>query len=316
MKKILSIDGGGIKGIFPASFLASVEESLEGKIGDYFDLVVGTSTGGIIALALGAGYSASEVLHFYETLGSSVFKGSRFRRMLRQLRIAKYDQEPLKKALNDQFGDKRLGDSEIRLVIPSLNLTTGEVHIYKTAHHPRLKTDYKVSMTEVALATSAAPTYFPTHKSAAGVPLIDGGMWANNPSAVAATEALSMLEWKKGEFKILSISCTGEPLALEAGTQKGHGRAYWGWRFLKTIMKAQSSASHGMTQHLAGHENIIRIDPTVPRGKYKLDGIDQIDSLKGLGASEARKALPDVRSFFENRADPFTPDHKLSSKKL
>ena len=63
--KILSIDGGGIKGVFPASFLASIEESVGGKVCEHFDLIVGTSTGGIIALALGAGMSAKEILKFY-----------------------------------------------------------------------------------------------------------------------------------------------------------------------------------------------------------------------------------------------------------
>ena len=76
-RRILSIDGGGIKGVFPASFLATVENSIEGQLADYFDLIVGTSTGGIIALGLGLGLSASDILRFYEDSGPEIFGGKR-----------------------------------------------------------------------------------------------------------------------------------------------------------------------------------------------------------------------------------------------
>ncbi|MEZ0115142.1 patatin-like phospholipase/acyl hydrolase [Catenulispora sp. EB89] len=94
MRKILSIDGGGIKGVFPAAFLAGVEESVEAPIGDYFDLIVGTSTGGIIAIGLGLGLSAQEILAFYETHGPKIFSGNRRINGLLQLGRAKYQREP------------------------------------------------------------------------------------------------------------------------------------------------------------------------------------------------------------------------------
>ena len=76
MNKILGIDGGGIKGVFPASFLAQIEQSVGRNVADFFDLIVGTSTGGIIALGLGMGFSARAMLAFYMELGPSVFRGS------------------------------------------------------------------------------------------------------------------------------------------------------------------------------------------------------------------------------------------------
>ncbi len=135
MKRILTIDGGGIKGVFPASFLATVEESLEESVANYFDLIVGTSTGGILALGLGIGLSAREMLAFYAECGPTIFKGSRVGRWLRWLGTSKYSSTPLENALRRCFSDKRLGDSTKRLVIPSLNLENGEVYVYKTAHH-------------------------------------------------------------------------------------------------------------------------------------------------------------------------------------
>ena len=131
MRKILSIDGGGIKGIFPASFLATVEDSVGEPISEYFDLIVGTSTGGILALALGLGLASKDILRFYETFCPIIFSGNRFTRGLAQLGVSKYRTEPLRKALAHIFGAHTLADSGKRLVIPSFDLETGEVHVSK-----------------------------------------------------------------------------------------------------------------------------------------------------------------------------------------
>ena len=312
MKQILSIDGGGIKGVFPAAFLASIEQSLQVNVGDYFDLIVGTSTGGVIALGLGAGMSAGELLAFYEELGPKIFAGHRLTRWLRKFGVAKYDVEPLRGALREKFGERRLGDSRTRLVIPSVNLLTGEVHLYKTAHHSRLATDYKEAMVDVAMATSAAPTFFPTHISAAGIPLIDGGTYANNPAGLAVVEAISMLHWTVGDFRLLSLGCTETPLSVEIGGPLGRGQLYWMTRIVNVMMTAQSSLSTGMAQHLAGHDKVSRINPVTPKGRYALDAASHIDSLKGLGYAEARKALERVQPFFSAEAEPFVPLHTFN----
>jgi hypothetical protein len=308
MKKILSIDGGGIKGVFPASFLATIEDSIGDKISNYFDLIVGTSTGGIIALGLGLGFSAKEILAFYENSGPEIFAGNRFLRFLRRLGFSKYSHKPLRAALTSIFAERRLGESTIRLIIPSLNLETGEVHIYKTSHIPRLERDYKESVVDVALATAAAPTFFPTHRSAAGTPLIDGGLWANNPVGLAVVEAIGVLGWSKDSLRVLSIGCTTELLNIGLGRRFALGLGYWGLKIVNVFMTAQSSSSTSTAQVLAGHENIIRINLPVPKGRFGLDVIKEIPSLRGLGDTEARKAIPSLRSiFFNERAEKFIP---------
>lgn len=312
MKRILTIDGGGIKGVFPAAFLATVEDAIEDDIADYFDLIVGTSTGGIIALGLGLGLSAKELLAFYEKHGPTIFKGNRGLRWLRWLGTSKYSSAPLGEALRSCFGDKRLGDSKKRLVIPSLNLENGEVYIYKTAHHPRLERDYKERAVEVALKTAAAPTYFPTHQSSAGTPLIDGGMWANNPIGMSVVEAVTLLDWPRDSLKVLSLGCTTAPLNVNWGRNTSLGRLYWATKFVDVFMHAQSHASLGTAKLLAGHENITRVDPSVARGKFGLDKASEIPSLKGLGESQAREELPKLREIFlGNHAEQFVPFHTL-----
>ena len=308
---ILVLDGGGIKGVFPASFLATVEDSLQESITNYFDLIVGTSTGGIIALGLGLGWSAQEILTFYEELGPKVFRAERFN-YFRRLRFAKYGQDALRASLESKFGDKRLGESAKRLVIPSLNLETGEVHIFKTSHHHRFERDYKERVVDVALATSAAPTYFPTHQGSAGTPLIDGGVWANNPTGLAVVEAIGVLGWPRESIRVLSLGCTTESFNAARGRRANVGLGYWVTKIADVFMTAQSFSSLGTAYVLVGHENVCRISPNVPKGRFGLDVVNEIPSLKGLAATEARKAMPELRTkFFQERADPFEPYHKL-----
>ena len=311
MKRILAIDGGGIKGVFPASFLATIEDSIGDNIANYFDLIVGTSTGGIIALGLGLGLSAKEILAFYEESGPLIFGGNRLLRWLRCLSTTKYNRGPLNKALKDRFGDKKLGDSTKRLVIPCLNIETGEVYVYKTAHHPRLVRDYKEKAVEVALATAAAPTYFPPHRSPTGIPLVDGGIWANNPVCVAVVEAITLLDWPRDSLKVLSIGCTTEPLKIKREKLSALGALCRTKKLLNLLMFPQSKAALGMAKLLAGHDNVIRIDRDMPAGRFSLDNTEEICSLKGLGSSEARDAWPKLREIFlGNPVEPFNPVNK------
>ncbi|MFC5464032.1 CBASS cGAMP-activated phospholipase [Lederbergia graminis] len=334
MYKILSIDGGGIKGVYPISFLASIEDTLSGKIGEYFDLIVGTSTGGIIALGLGLGFSANDLLKFYEELGPEVFvkrengvkrKTALFKGISKKtdalidnisyLRQAKYDAEVLKRQVQLKFGERQLGESKTRLVIPSFNIGNGEPHVYKTSHHPRLQMDYRSKVVDVALATSAAPTYFQTHLSENNVPLVDGGVYANNPTGLAVVEAISLLNWKPEDFKVLSVGCTNAPMDFDISKQD-KGTIDWATKLklIEIFMLAQSKQSMGTSYLLANHRennNIFRIDETVTNGKYGLDSIEFIEELKGMGYARARIEVPELRDvFFDKKASDFIPYHK------
>lgn len=308
MRKILSIDGGGIKGVFPAAFLAKLEEDLPEPIGSYFDLIAGTSTGGIIALALGAGYRAGEILEFYEKYGPGIFANNGLAAMAKHLFMRKHSADGLKAALLDQFGDRKLGDSLTRLVIPSQNLETGKVYIFKTAHHERFQEDRKCDMVDVALATSAAPTYLPTHKLPGGTALIDGGIWANDPAGVAAVEAVGILGWNPRDVHMLSLSCTASPVKLNGGGWLAAGKLSWAAKLLDVVSAGQSSGAQGTAAVLlGGHDQINRIAPQVAAGTFELDNARGISRLRGLGESEAREARPKLERFFEELAEPFTP---------
>ena len=311
-RKILALDGGGIKGVFAAAFLSTIEQNANVRIADYFDLIVGTSTGGIIALGLGLGYSATEILGFYETFGNEIFPTSRLG-WLRRFIGPKYDAEPLRRALSKQFQNRLLGESKTRLVIPALTMENGDVHIYKTSHHPRFGMDYKILATDVALATAAAPTYFQEHMRAQGAALVDGSLWAHNPMGLATVEAIGVLEWDRREVELLSIGCTTSPLdAMKQGSRKG--MAFYAGRIVDLMMTAQSSGSLGTAAVLLGHEHVHRYTTVVDRGRFDLDDAAGIAGLRGLGQDEARKALPKVRHVFLGQpAEEFEPFHKLAT---
>ncbi len=305
--RILSIDGGGIKGVFPAAFLAELEKSLDAPIHSYFDLIAGTSTGAVIALGLGLGLTAAEITHFYQQHGTKIFPArplSAPRRLLGRLFSSKNSAEPLRAALYAVFKGSVLGDSKVRLLIPSFNANSGEIHIYKTRHHHRFLTDFRVPMVDVALATTAAPTYFPAHRGAGGAIYIDGGLWANNPVGNAVVEALSWLDRKPEDVDVLSLGCTQFPKSYA----DQRGVKDWARRAIEVALRGQSGGSLGIAYSLLGHERVARVNPMVPESTFKLDKASAIPELSELGYLEARKECAElIPRFFTKKAEPFVP---------
>lgn len=310
--RILSIDGGGIKGVFPASFLATIEERLPNPIQQYFDLITGTSTGGIIALGLGFGLKASQLVDFYLERGPQIFPASRrrFWHWGRHLVFPRYNPVALKVALTDVFGDTRMGELNARLLIPTLNAASGDIHIYKTPYHPRLELDYMAKVVDVALATSAAPTYLPPHISPHGVPFLDGGVWANNPTGMAVVDAISMLNASRDNIEVLSIGCTRAPQNF---ARLRGGRLTWAKAAIEAAMSGQSFASLGTAYQLVGHEHVERINTEVAPGDFELDATKHLQELRGRGYERARQALPVLRPrFFTEISPPYEPCYKVA----
>lgn len=208
--KILSIDGGGIKGIYSAAVLAKFEEFSQKKIVDCFDLICGTSTGGLIGLLLGAGYSAKQIVQFYIDNASYIFPPkNRCIALIKQIfGINKHDQEGLYNVLKKFLENRTMEDSIVNLCIPSIDSENEKPIVFKTGHSHKYVRDPKISMVDVALATSAAPTFLPIHKiERITRETIDGGLWANNPSLVGIIEAMEifMPQHNYDNFALLSI---------------------------------------------------------------------------------------------------------------
>ena len=319
--RILSLDGGGIRGVFPAAFLAKLEEHLSHPIGSYFDLIAGTSTGGIIAIGLGLGLPAKDILRLYEEHGPAIFDQqygavitwvSRRVQALRHWFGTKYEATALRDALVDVLGGRRLGESRTRLLIPAWHPLLERVYIYKTAHHPRFETDYRQPAIDAALATAAAPTFLPPHRTADGLELVDGGVWANNPIGVAVIEAVGVLGWPADRVKVLSLGTTTDVTA----PARWFGKLPMATRVTRLFMAGQSHSAQGaakiITGHGPDHQAIWRIDQMAPAGRYSLDNASRISEMKDRGIAEAREQLPELRRhFFDRPAEAFVPYRRV-----
>lgn len=304
--QILSLDGGGAKALFTAHVLARFEEDHGTRVVDHFDLIAGTSAGGIVALGLGAGLSPAEISDHYLDLIGKVFPRSKQRKFrLGRATGPAYSGEALRDALTTVLGDRLLGQSAKRLVVPSWNVQSGEVHIFKTPHSPRLTRDWKVKMVDVALATSAAPTYFPA-AIVDSARLIDGGVFANNPSVLAIAEATSMLGVPPQTIRVLNIG-TMDPFTDHADRLDTAGWARWSTAAVPLILTASSASSTGLAKHLIGFDNFVRLNATVPAGAFALDRIDAA-KVSGYAATVSRNLSPEyVNKFIDHTAGPYGP---------
>ena len=255
--KILSIDGGGIKGLYSARILEEFEKKFNCKTSDHFDMICGTSTGGLISLALTSKISAEDICQFYETNGKTIFPkhkvfklpflGKINKGVLKQIASGgKYSNNGLKDSLQKIFGDKKIKDANNLLCIPSYSITEAKPKVFKFDHFEgKMSRDNDARMVDIALATSAAPTYLPM----AELPFfnneqfIDGGVWANNPTLVGLLEALDHFVGTDKDYdqiKILSLSS----LSITGGKKTGikNERSFIDWKseLFETSMNGQS----------------------------------------------------------------------------
>lgn len=308
--RILSLDGGGIKGLFSAFLLQKLEEDHGVSIASRFDMVVGTSTGGIIALALGLEKSLEEIVKLYSNLGDRVFPGPSWWRWLRGWIAMRYPATPLEAELKECFQDRLLGHSKKMLVIPSYDLGHRAVRVFKTSHHAKVERDFKFPAWQVALATSAAPTFFPAHREIEERRLVDGGVWANNPVMVGIVEAVSVLKIPLDAIRVLSIGTTAEIKHHADRLDRG---GLWQWKkaAAEVIMDAQSNGATGQASLLLGKERFMRINPAVPKNLFALDK-PKPDKLKALASHVSMHASPMFKSMFlDHEAPEFTPINKL-----
>lgn len=303
--QILSLDGGGLRGIFSAAVLAGLEEDLGIRIIDHFDLIAGTSTGGIVALALGLGLTPRQIVEFYTQLGPRVFRDRTRLRAIRHLFRAKYDANLLRAALTDVFGERIFGESAKRLVITSYNLGSNDVYLFRTPHLPQLKRDWRERAVNVALATAAAPTYLPG-VPLSGTRLVDGGLWANNPAMVALIEAAGPLAVPLEQIRVFSLGTTTDVPHRSRRLDRG-GLLPWIRDAVEVIIRAQSTSITNQVRHLITAERLLRLNPTVPTGAVALDKIDA-DDLIGRAAHESRTISPSfARCFADHRAGEYVP---------
>ncbi len=290
--RILSLDGGGIRGAATAQVLLELERDIDCSLYDAFDLIAGTSTGGLIAMYLGATKPTGEqIVDMYSAAnGRRIFDKSFWDRTLPAQNEPKYDGRGKKKVITKYLGNKHIRSVEKPILITGYDIITRRVAIFKSWGGS--DSEYNPTLREIGDITSAAPTFFPTVKSS-DTPsrwLVDGGMAANNPGMCAIAEALRLGK-KLEDIRMLSLG-TGIPTRGADNANK-IGRASQDWGGIEWLR-------HGLIDHLfAGNsstceyqcstllgDSYVRIDGPLTRASDDLDDVSagNIENLKWHGS--------------------------------
>lgn len=319
--RVLSLDGGGMRGLYTASLLNTLANRFGNNldIGKGFDLIVGTSTGSILASGLAAGVSLKKVIAIYQETGKLIFQkpmpNNKLLKYIWALRCSinpANKNQPLINALQDVFGNETIGElytrRNIGICIPTINMTTHKAQVFKTPHNPIKNADNNRLIVEACLASSAAPVIFPVARindpNTEGTEsyYVDGGLWANNPVQIALIESLQMSKQNQA-IEIISIGSCLPPSGSSLTSSKAQ-RGLSGWNFgtkiLEVSMDAQASGHQFSAEILAEHftksgkiVDIIRFDQTHPSAEQakflQLDNASQnaCNTLIQLGNTDA-----------------------------
>ena len=309
LTRILSIDGGGIRGILPGQILVSLEKKLktldqnqDARIADYFDLIAGTSTGGILTCMYltpdendpsRPKFSAQKAVDLYLDRGDEIFDITIWQKLKSGAGITdeKYSAKELEEALDDYIGDLKLNELLKPCLVTSYDIKRRKGHFFRS-HKAKLDNSYNFMVKHAARATSAAPTYFEVARVVGEdklvYPLIDGGVFVNNPALCAYSEART---WefddhrktpKAADMVIFSIGTGGKDQSYEYKRAKDWGAVQWIQPIISIMMSGVSDTVDYQLRQIydaVGKPNqYIRIEPELFTADSAMDNA----SLKNL----------------------------------
>ena len=261
MKTILSLDGGGIRGLVTAAILTRLDVQP--------DLICGTSTGGLLGLMLSRGSAPATILEAYREYAPMIFRRPWWRRGLAE---SKYPADGIERAAFEIFGDRHMFDCKVPTMAVAYSLAKSRPKVFKSW------TDHDELLRDVARATSAAPTYFPPTEDG----LIDGGVWANDPALCAVTEA--RLLWPGECLQMISIGTGTTRERVSAHEASGWGLAGWGPHIVDVLMSATGGGTEYLLRAQMG-DRYRRIQPDlggIPSAMDRIDP-DHMEALVRLG---------------------------------
>lgn len=330
LTRILSIDGGGIRGIIPGQILAVLETKLQqldsnpsARLADYFDLIAGTSTGGILTCIYLAPsdedpsrpkYSAAEAVDLYLKRGDKIFD-TNFRQRIRSLGSLtdeKYSGKELEKALNEYLGDLKLSELLKPCLITTYDLKNRKGHFFRS-HRAKTDQSYNFPVKQAARATSAAPTYFEAAKTISETnteyPLIDGGVFVNNPSLCAYSEARTHTfdefrsRPKAAEMMILSIGTANVDESFVYKKVKNWGALQWIVPLIDIMMSGVAETVDYQLRQIYDAverpDQYLRINPKLYGAKSSMDDAshENLQALKESGEKNAAEADEKLTAF-------------------
>lgn len=275
--RVLSIDGGGVRGIIPARILREIETRTGKRTHELFDLIVGNSTGGILALGLvtpdekgQAKFTAQDLVSFYQQNCPKIFSHSWWRKLSTGWGLwnPKYSRDNLDKILKEVLGDVRMSQTLKPAVVTSYSLDQSLPHLWTTRHAKQLPNhDYYIR--DVAGATSAAPTYFPpkviTTPDGSTLHEVDGGLWANNPEFTVIEELKAM--GVTADTEVLMVALGTGQVKLNRPTKDLKNSGIIGWlinaNLIDIMMSAESEWSESVATALFPNNHRLQV-PIAP----------------------------------------------------
>jgi patatin-like phospholipase/acyl hydrolase len=284
--RVLAIDGGGIRGLIPALVLAEMERRSNRQVHELFDLIAGTSTGGILACALCAPdpMPAEEVAAIYEDQGPEIFDRSVWQRIrsAEGLLDEKYDAGALDRALERFIGAKQLAETRPDIIVPAYDMSAPGPYFFKT-RKARERPAENFPLTVVARATAAAPTYFeplPVGERA----LVDGGVFAVNPAMSAFAEVLRFNP--SADVALLSLG-TGEHTRRRSFADvEDWGLVEWARPILDVVFDGSSDGVDYQLRHVLGEGRYWRLQVELTSASDDLDDASE-ENLRELRSRAA-----------------------------
>jgi len=323
--QILALSGGGFRGLYTAQILADLEKEIKAPIATRFDLIAGTSIGGILALAIAMEIPAQVMVDLFTKHGEAIFKR---RWSLFGMIRAPYSPEPLKKLLLDVglFGEQTLGACKHPVIVPAINYSSGKPQLFKTPHHPNFKRDHGFRLVDVALATSAAPAYFPRH-TFNNNQYVDGGLYANAPGLLATHEAQTFLDQSSDALHLLSIGTMSSKFTVDPRKNRSGGTYDWGGvnpanmpkRLFGLSISVLESLSDFMLKHsLPGR--YVHLDDELTDQRAGAVALDKANAaarevLLGAATERSKSCLGDsaCQAFLRHQAAPASFYHGLNA---
>lgn len=271
--RILSCDGGGIRGVISAIWLARLEHKLGGRLRDHFDLIAGTSTGSILGCGIAWGVPVADIVDIYLKRGREVFPGfmQRFwkrigRTFSEGLSAPRYDGAGFERVLRDVFAEARFGDLAIR---PTMAVSYNTFNRHPVVFKNTSPEFADMPIWEVIRSSAAAPVYFPAHVTKidrATVPLIDGAVVANNPTACAVAEAMRLgrsnpdVPPLRLENLVVASFGTGQATRqIDASEARSWGGLQWLFPVIDVMFDGASGAVDYIAKQLLPPEQYFRV---------------------------------------------------------
>jgi predicted acylesterase/phospholipase RssA len=317
--RVLALDGGGIRGLIAAEVLREIETQMRRPVAELFDLIAGTSTGGILALGLTKPgdnhrprFTAADMCDLYLNEGERIFPHALLQevRTLHGLADARYPAAPLERVLAQHFGETMLSEALREVVIPSYDLTAPGPFFFKRRYAQEDPSSWDVPMAFVARATSAAPTYFdpavlPYPGGGGEHALVDGGTFANNPTLCGYVDALRFKDERTERVVVVSIG-TGlppqtpgsGPIPIEANDVADFGLVRWARPILEVVLdgvpKAVEYQMRAIRDASSAALEYHRLQSPLPTASHALDD----------GSPEnCRKLVADAATLIADNAD-------------